>query len=411
VSKRHAGLWSSVVLLGLTTIGAYGVAYYAIGVLIPAIADDTGWRAGTLASAFSLGLLLQGGVALGLGRVFDRWGSVLAFGISLAVGAPLLFVASFAAEAWQFILAWTLGAASIGGGLYYNVTMPALGRLFADRRATALSGLTLLGAFASPIFYPLTAALIESMGWRSTLRVLVALLVVIVLPAVLLVRASGGGSPRVRAPGGSFVTALRAPPVYRALMVVALAAFANSAVMLHQISIMEATGLSLAAASGYAGLKGFCQLPGRVTLSPLLRLMSLRALMATCYVLATTSVLALLFALDAGNTTVLLIYFTVVSGVSLGLMSPLSGLFQAEVYGEKRLGTLSGVNVIVVSVAGAAGSWLGGISLDATSSFHLLLAGAMVFQLAAVAALRWQASASNSLADSHDPEAALTTTT
>ena len=185
-----------------------------------------------------------------------------------AVGAPLLFVASFAAEPWQFILAWTLGAASIGGGLYYNVTMPALGRLFPDRRATALSGLTLLGAFASPIFYPLTAALIESMGWRSTLRVLVALLVVIVLPAVFLVRASGGGSPRVRAPGGSFVTALRAPPVYRALVVVALAAFANSAVMLHQISIMEATGLSLAAASSYAGLKGFCQLPGRVTLSP-----------------------------------------------------------------------------------------------------------------------------------------------
>ena len=56
-------------------------------------------------------------------------------------------------------------------------------------------------------------------------------------------------------------------------------------------------------------------------------------------------------------------------------MSPLSGLFQAEVYGEERLGTLSGVNVIVVSVAGAAGSWLGGVSLDATGSFHLLLAG------------------------------------
>ena len=116
--------------------------------------------------------------------------------------------------------------------------------------------------------------------------------------------------------------------------------------------------------------------------------------MATCYLLATTSVVALLLALDAANTTVLIVYFTVVSGGALGLMSPLSGLFQAEVYGEERLGTLSGVNVIVVSVAGAAGSWLGGVSLDATGSFHLLLAGAMVFQLAAVAAIRWQATAS-----------------
>jgi len=235
VSNRQTHIWGSVVLLGLTTIGAYGVAYYAIGVLIPAIADDTGWRAGSLATAFSLGLLLQGGVALCLGRLFDRWGSVLAFGASLGIGAPLLFVASFAAEPWQFILAWTLGAASIGGGLYYNVTMPALGRLFPERRATALSGLTLLGAFASPIFYPLAAALIELMGWRSTLRVLVALLVAIVLPAVLLVRAPGGRSVRVSQPSGSLATALSAPAVYRALVVVALAAFANSAVMLHQL--------------------------------------------------------------------------------------------------------------------------------------------------------------------------------
>jgi predicted MFS family arabinose efflux permease len=57
------------------------------------------------------------------------------------------------------------------------------------------------------------------------------------------------------------------------------------------------------------------------------------------------------------------IYFAVASGVSLGLLSPLNGLFQAEVYGEGRLGTLSGVTVVVTSVAGAAGSWLGGVSV------------------------------------------------
>ena len=174
---------------------------------------------------------------------------------------------------------------------------------------------------------------------------------------------------------------------------------------------MEATGLSLAAASSYAGLKGFCQLPGRVTLSPLLRLMSLRALMATCFLLAATSVLALLLALDAANTTVMIIYFTVVSGGALGLMSPLSGLFQAEVYGEERLGMLSGANVIVVSVAGAARSWLGGVSLDVTGSFHLLLVGAMAFQLAAVAAIRWQSSASVTVAEEGELETALATTT
>ena len=263
MSKRHGGLWSSVVLLGLTTIGAYGVAYYSIGVLIPAIAEDTGWRAGSLATAFSLGLLLQGGVALGLGRLFDRWGSALAFGASLGIGAPLLFVASFAAEPWQFILAWTVGSASIGGGLYYNVTMPALGRLFPETPRNGALRPDAAGRLREPDLLPARRrpdridglAKHPARPRRPPRRHGAAC------------RAPGAGA-RWRAPResvstrGSLAIALRAPPVYRALVVVALAAFANSAVMLHQISIMEATGLSLAAASSYAGLKGFCQLPG-----------------------------------------------------------------------------------------------------------------------------------------------------
>jgi hypothetical protein len=86
-------------------------------------------------------------------------------------------------------------------------------------------------------------------------------------------------------------------------------------------------------------------------------------------------------------------YFTAVSGLSLGLLSPLNGLFQAEVYGDARLGTLSGVGVVVASVAAALGAGLAGVSVDVTGSYHVSLGSAAFLQFLALAALAWQAKA------------------
>src|SRR4051812_19746941 len=116
--------WWPALLLGVATIGAYGTAYYAIGVLIPVIAAETGWRSGLLSTGFSLGVLGQGAVALLFGHLFDRRGSRLVLLPALGIGAGLLLLASLARQPWQFVGAWALGGAVIGGGLYYNVTMP-----------------------------------------------------------------------------------------------------------------------------------------------------------------------------------------------------------------------------------------------------------------------------------------------
>src|SRR5690606_64881 len=83
------------------------------------------------------------------------------------------------------------------GGWYYQATMPATARLYPERRAAAFSVLTLLGALASPIFYPIAGALAEAYGWRDAVRVLVLLLLVLALPAALAVNsppAARGGA-------------------------------------------------------------------------------------------------------------------------------------------------------------------------------------------------------------------------
>jgi MFS family permease len=387
--RERLATWWPAFLLGLATIGAYGTAYYSIGVLIPAIAETEGWSTGALAGGFSIGVLGQGAIALLCGRVIDRRGSRLVLLPSVSVGGLLLLASSYAGASWQFVVAWSAGAAVIGGGLYYNVTMPMTTRLYAERRAAAFSVLTLLGALASPIFYPLAAWLIDLLGWRGALQALVAAMVVCVAPAALLVSAPAGAvSNAVAGTKTQLLNALAEPAVHRAQAVFALSAFANSALLLHQVSALEAAGLSLAAASGFAGVRGAFQIPGRLFLTPLTRRFGVRGSIGMCYVLAATATLALLLAVAGASPRLLAVYFTAVSGMSLGMLSPLNGLFQAEVYGDSRLATLSGLNVIVVSVCGALGAWCAG--LIAAGSYVPVLAGIVGLQLAAVAALRWQ---------------------
>jgi MFS family permease len=384
--------WWPVLLLGLATIGAYGTAYYSIGVLIPVIGEDTGWSSGALAAGFSFGLLGTGGLALLAGRVFDGAGSRRVMLSAMVLGAALFLLASVAEESWHFTITWSLGAAVIGGGLYYNVTMPATARLYPESRVAAFSVLTLLGALASPIFYPLTAWLTELLEWRGALQVLVGVMVACVLPAALFVRAPAASSRATEAASPSLAAAVRDPAISRALLMFALVGGANSAVLLHQVAVMEAAGLTLAAASGFAGARGFCQIGGRLVLVPLTARFGLRGTIGVCYGLAGTATLALLVALLGPTSYVLLGYFAVMSGISLGLLSPLNGLFQAEVYGDARLGTLTGVTGVITSAASAGGAALAGVVIDATGSFQPVLAGACVIQLLAIAALVWQGS-------------------
>jgi predicted MFS family arabinose efflux permease len=249
--------------------------------------------------------------------------------------------------------------------------------------------LTLLGALSSPIFYPLAAWLIEELGWRAALRVLVMVSAACVLPSAVFIQSRPAQRAETRlAAGRGLVAALKEPVVRQALIVFGLAAFANSALLLHQVSVMQAAGLSLAAASGFAGARGFFQIPGRLALSPLTRRLGVRGTMALCYAFAATAGLALMLSLAGEATWLLAGYFAVVGGASLGLLSPLNGLFQAEIFGDERLGTLSGVNVLVVSIAGAAGAWSAGLAVDLTGTYTLPLAIAALIQAIAIIQLR-----------------------
>lgn len=391
--------WRDAVLLGLLTIGAYGVPLYTLGVLLTPIRETEDWSLGALAGAYAAGLLVAGGLAPLIGRALDRLEPRNILGPGLVVGSALIFAASYANALPLFLGTWALGAGVIGASMQYNVTMPVTARLYpAERRPAAYSALTLVGAVSSPIFFPLAGALAGEWGWRAALRVLTVLMIACSVPAILVVRRRFDVESPAEADHRAHQSVwqvLRSPVVFLTLGMVAVSGLTSSSLILHQVPLIEATGLSLGAAAVLGGMRGFLQIPGRLILSPMVARVGIPGALSGTYLLALGGLLAIFFA----GPAVLSVLFVTLSGLSFGVMLPLHGLFAAEVYGLQRLGTLTGIQQAIGSVAAAGGPFLVGLSFDATGGYRTALMALLAAQLGVMVLFTLQRRAARREAD------------
>ena len=83
--------------------------------------------------------------------------------------------ASSERELPAFAVLYAVGCRLISTLGFYNVTQPASIRAAVNEPARAVAWLTVIGAFSSPIFLPATAALVDGIGWQSTIRALAAI--------------------------------------------------------------------------------------------------------------------------------------------------------------------------------------------------------------------------------------------
>ncbi len=167
--------------LGITQIFAWGSTFYLPAVLASPIARDTGWSLSAVVGGLSWGMLVAGLCSPVAGRLLDRHGGrvVLAFSsMMLSVG---LLVMSTASSLWVYYLSWSILGLGMATGLY-DSAFATLGTLLGERARGAITGLTLIGGFASTAGWPAMAALESWCGWRETCWVLAAVHAVIGLP-------------------------------------------------------------------------------------------------------------------------------------------------------------------------------------------------------------------------------------
>jgi hypothetical protein len=345
--------------LGVAQILAWGSTYYLLGVLAQPIVADTGWPLPLIIGGLSLGLLVSGLVARRVGRLIDHHG-----GRPVLSASALLLAAGLAGLAWApaalaFLAAWLVIGLGMGCGLY-EAAFSTLGRLYGREGRDAISMLTLWGGFAATVCWPLSAWLVEMVGWRGTCLAYAALHLGVTLPLYRLTL------PRRPPP---------VPPISPPLPVTPLPTGASEALLLgllaviltgtaaiatmwstHLLTILQGSGLALGAAVALGASVGPAQVASRV-MERLIgrRFHPIRTLAAAALLIA-----AGLSALWIGVQPPLLPMLCY--GAGLGIWSIARGtlplaLFGAEGYAV-RMGKLATPSLLTAAAAPSLGALL-----------------------------------------------------
>jgi MFS family permease len=350
---------SAVIALGITQITAWGTSYYCLGVLAGPIARDTGWSRSFVFLGFTVAVLVMGLVSRAAGRAIDRHGgrAVMTLG-TLLVSAGLLALAHVRREA-AYLAVW----AFLGLGMrlcLYDAAFAALVQVAPARGRTAISYLTLFGAFASSVFWVIGHALDARVGWRQTLVLFAAINLVVCLPLhwLGLARRETAGSPPGATGGGPGTP--DGPPLEGRARTVAIALFALimslngfvfGVISVQLVPLLEAAGLATATAVGVASMKGVAQFGGRVV-----EIVFARNLGAITVGRLAVGILppSLLLLLTGTGSVPMVIAFTLLMGASQGVITIVRGAVPLVLFGARGYGAVLGAIATPVLVVNAA---------------------------------------------------------
>lgn len=362
--------------LGITQILAWGSSYYLPAVLAQPIADDTGRPPGAIIGGLSLALLVSGLVSPRVGRLIDRHGGrpVLATSaLLLAVGLACLALAT---SLPLYLGAWLVIGVGMGAGLY-DPAFATLGRLYGREGRSAITALTLWGGFASTACWPLSALLVEQLGWRGACWTYAALHLGVALPAYLVFLPREGETPSrdassPPAAADPISSDGRKRPVPRLFLLLALtitvASVLSSVMSVHLLTVLQLQGATLAGAVALGALVGPAQVAARVIEMVVARFHHpiWTKIVST---LSVTAGLALLWLGVAPLALALILY-----GAGIGLESIARGTLPLAIFGPERYGTLMGRIALGSLAAQAAAPVIAALLLNRMGAAAMLAA-------------------------------------
>ncbi|HXD38936.1 MAG TPA: MFS transporter [Ramlibacter sp.] len=254
--------------LSLAQLITWGSVFYTFSLLMEPVERELGLTRAQSSLAFSLALLAEGALAYPVGRWIDQGHErAVMTGGSLLVAACLALHSAVHGVA-AFYLVWTGLGAALAATLYNPVFAVVTRRFPCDFRRAIIT-LTFLGGLASTVFIPLSAWLIQSLGWRHALWVLAALHLLVCAPlhAVLL-----RGAPPALAAAATGNSAASPAPYLRTAPFLLIGVFVvcmmgvTAALPPHMISLLRGNGLAEAWVIAIPASIGVLQVLGRLLL-------------------------------------------------------------------------------------------------------------------------------------------------
>src|SRR5690606_16118068 len=264
---------TAIVALGITQIVAWGTTLYALGVLASLIAEDTGWSRSLVFSGLTVGLLASSFVSTAVGKAIDTQGGRLVMSVGSILCAISLLIVAAAGNPIVYLVGWAVMGLGMRMSLY-DAAFAALVQVAPHRGRRAIPYLTLFGGFASTFLWPIGHVLTAELGWRRPFVLYAGSDIFLCLPLPWWGLARREAPSAASAKGEAHLSSAVADPplegrartlaILLFAVVTSASAFVFGAMAVHLPAVLEANGLSAAAAVALASLKGVAQVAGRV---------------------------------------------------------------------------------------------------------------------------------------------------
>ena len=346
--------------VGLAQILAWGSSYYLVSVLAKPMGTDTGWPLSWIVGGLSVGFLVSGLVSPRVGRLIEGHGGRPVLAASAVLLSLGLLVLAVAPNIPTYFAAWVILGVAMGAGLY-DPAFSTLGRLYGETARGAITQVTLFGGFASTVCWPLTAYMVDHIGWRGACVAYAAIHLLVTLPLYWF------GLPGDAAAAAKKTAISNAPPSlrpdHRIVFLLLAGAFTLASVIMtviaiHLLTILQARGLALATAVGLGALVGPSQVGARI-----LETMFGRKVHPVWSLVVSTILVAVGLGMLVGAPGVVGVGI-VLYGSGSGIRSIARGTVPLAMFGREGYAVLMGRIAMPTLIAQAASPFLGAVMLD-----------------------------------------------
>ncbi|MEY4564675.1 MAG: hypothetical protein RLZZ618_3952 [Pseudomonadota bacterium] len=385
-----SAFYPTVSALALGQLFGWAALYYTFSSFVLPMNASFGWGKADMMGAFTLGLAMWGAGSYAAGAAIDRGHgrAVLTGGAALA-GVGFLAWSQVSSLVALYAV-WAVLGLSMSMCLY-EPAFSVVTRRFPTRFGTAITGLTLVGGLASTLSYPAVAWLIATVGWRASLMVVGAVLLLVAAPLNAWAL-RGAEPPRLAAAPGvsqdaTFHDALRHKAFWLLALTFTLYSLVSATFWAHVMPAFVSKGTPEKEALLVLMWIGPAQVLGRLAFLGGARHVATRVL--GLVVFAALPAALLLFAL-AESLPVLLL-FAVLFGAANGLVTIVRGHVVPMYFGRAHVGRISGAMSTLTLLPRAFGPLLGAWLLLVVSGYRdllLTMAGLGVLALLTFASAR-----------------------
>lgn len=379
---RDARAWIMVATTFVTLAVIYGV-WYSYSVFLVALVREFGWSRSLVSGAFSVFVLVHGGLGPVVGWMARRFGPRRLFLIGgVVMGAGLALTAE-TSQVWHLYLAFG-GITAVGISLAGWVPAVVLVQGWSPRRfgtamgvASAGIGVGILGVI------PLAQFLIDRWGWQWAFRMEAVLTVGWLLPASCwLIRDPPGltGSgldgrefPAAEAQASwTIAGAIRTWRFWGVAGVYFTSNFVTQMLMIHQIAYLVDHAVPPMVAAAVGGAVGLVTIGAKIgwgILSDRIGRETTGTLAFGC-VLASIGMLVLAGRHPASS---LPFVYAVLIAFGYGVLSPVFPAVASDLFAGPGFSTIYGALYGVICLGLAAGAWSAGKIFDVTGSYGVAL--------------------------------------